>query len=85
MPLELPVPHGTFDLTMDDGALIRVREATAAVRITVLPFLLMILCVPGGGVSFGEQIDALVILGMTMTGGAGLYAIWREVRLMRRG
>lgn len=26
MPLELPVPHGTFDLTMDDGALIRVRH-----------------------------------------------------------
>jgi len=65
--------------------LIRALEATEAVRIQPFTYLQMIFAVPVGVVIFGEQIDRWVILGMTMTVGAGLYAIWREVRLMRRG
>ena len=44
-----------------------------------------IFAVPIGVAIFGEQIDAWVILGMTLTVGAGLYAISREYRVMRRG
>jgi drug/metabolite transporter (DMT)-like permease len=65
--------------------LIRALEATEAVRIQPFAYLQMIFAVPVGVVVFGEQVDALVILGMTMTVGAGLYAIRREYRLMRRG
>ncbi len=65
--------------------LIRALEATEAVRIQPFTYLQMIFAVPVGVVIFGEQIDALVIVGMTMTVGAGLYAIGREYRLMWRG
>lgn len=65
--------------------LIRALEATEAVRIQPFTYLQMIFAVPVGVVIFGEQIDRWVILGMTMTVGAGLYAIWREVRLTRKG
>ncbi len=65
--------------------LIRALEATEAVRIQPFTYLQMIFAVPIGAFIFGEAVDRCVILGMTMTVGAGLYAIWREVRLMRRG
>ncbi|MEE8454461.1 MAG: EamA family transporter, partial [Limibaculum sp.] len=65
--------------------LIRALEATEAVRIQPFTYLQMIFAVPVGVVIFGEQIDRWVILGMIMTVGAGLYAISREFRLMRRG
>ena len=64
--------------------LIRALEATEAVRIQPFTYLQMIFAVPIGVVIFGEQVDALVIVGMIMTVGAGLYAIRREFRLMRR-
>ncbi len=65
--------------------LIRALEATEAVRIQPFTYLQMIFAVPIGAFIFGEAVDRWVILGMTMTVGAGLYAIWREYRLMRRG
>ena len=65
--------------------LIRALEATEAVRIQPFTYLQMIFAVPIGAFIFGEAVDRWVILGMTMTVGAGLYAISREVRLMRRG
>jgi drug/metabolite transporter (DMT)-like permease len=64
--------------------LIRALEATEAVRIQPFTYLQMIFAVPIGAFIFGEPVDALVILGMTMTVGAGLYAISRDYRLMRR-
>jgi len=64
--------------------LIRALEATEAVRIQPFTYLQMIFAVPIGAFIFGEPVDALVILGMTMTVGAGLYAISREYRLVRR-
>ncbi len=65
--------------------LIRALEATEAVRIQPFTYLQMIFAVPIGAFIFGEPVDRWVILGMTLTVGAGLYAIWREYRLMRRG
>ena len=65
--------------------LIRALEATEAVRIQPFTYLQMIFAVPIGAFIFGEPVDALVILGMTLTVGAGLYAIGREYRLARRG
>ncbi|MFQ5567900.1 MAG: EamA family transporter, partial [Paracoccaceae bacterium] len=64
--------------------LIRALEATEAVRIQPFTYLQMIFAVPIGAFVFGEPVGALVILGMTMTVGAGLYAIRREYRLMRQ-
>ncbi len=64
--------------------LIRALEATEAVRIQPFTYLQMIFAVPIGAFIFGEPVDRWVILGMTMTVGAGLYAIRREYRLMRR-
>ncbi len=63
--------------------LIRALEATEAVRIQPFTYLQMIFAVPIGAFIFGEAVDRWVILGMTMTVGAGLYAIQREYRLMR--
>ncbi len=63
--------------------LIRALEATEAVRIQPFTYLQMIFAVPIGAFIFGEAVDRWVILGMTMTVGAGLYAIWREYWLMR--
>jgi drug/metabolite transporter (DMT)-like permease len=65
--------------------LIRALEATEAVRIQPFTYLQMIFAVPIGAFIFGEPVDRWVILGMTMTVGAGLYAISREYRLMRQG
>jgi drug/metabolite transporter (DMT)-like permease len=64
--------------------LIRALEATEAVRIQPFTYLQMIFAVPIGAFIFGEPVDRWVIVGMTMTVGAGLYAIQREVRLMRQ-
>ncbi len=64
--------------------LIRALEATEAVRIQPFTYLQMIFAVPIGAFIFGEAVDRWVILGMTMTVGAGLYAIQREYRLTRR-
>ncbi|MGR3717403.1 MAG: DMT family transporter [Thermohalobaculum sp.] len=64
--------------------LIRALEATEAVRIQPFTYLQMIFAVPIGAFIFGEAVDHWVILGMAMTVGAGLYAIQREYRLMRR-
>ncbi len=65
--------------------LIRALEATEAVRIQPFTYLQMIFAVPIGAFIFGEPVDRWVILGMALTVGAGLYAIRREYRLMRRG
>jgi drug/metabolite transporter (DMT)-like permease len=64
--------------------LIRALEATEAVRIQPFTYLQMIFAVPIGAFIFGEPVDRWVIVGMTMTVGAGLYAIRREYRLMRQ-
>ncbi|GAF89471.1 unnamed protein product, partial [marine sediment metagenome] len=64
--------------------LIRALEATEAVRLQPFTYLQMIFAVPVGVAIFGEQVDSWVILGMTLTVGAGLYAIWREYRLLQR-
>ena len=64
--------------------LIRALEVTEAVRIQPFTYLQMIFAVPIGAFIFGEAVDRWVILGMTLTVGAGLYAIGREYRLMRR-
>jgi len=64
--------------------LIRALEATEAVRIQPFTYLQMIFAVPIGAFIFGEPVDRWVILGMTLTVGAGLYAISREFRQMRR-
>ncbi len=87
-PMRLPdigwlVLHSTVAMG-GHYCLIRALEATEAVRIQPFTYLQMIFAVPIGAVIFGEPVDALVILGMTMTVGAGLYAIRREFRLMRR-
>ena len=63
--------------------LIRALEATEAVRIQPFTYLQMIFAIPIGAFIFGEPVDRWMILGMTMIVGAGLYAIWREYRLMR--
>jgi len=65
--------------------LIRALEVTEAVRIQPFTYLQMIFAVPIGAFIFGEPVDTWVILGMTLTVGAGLYAIGREYRLARRG
>ena len=64
--------------------LIRALEATEAVRIQPFTYLQMIFAVPIGAFIFGEPVDRWVIAGMVIVIGAGLYAIWREYRLMRR-
>ncbi len=63
--------------------LIRALEVTEAVRIQPFTYLQMIFAIPIGAIIFGEPVDRWVIVGMTMTVGAGLYAIWREYRLMQ--
>ncbi len=64
--------------------LIRALEATEAVRIQPLTYLQMVFAVPIGALVFGERVDGWMILGMGIVIAAGLYAIWREYRLMRR-
>jgi drug/metabolite transporter (DMT)-like permease len=64
--------------------LIRALEATEAVRIQPFTYLQMVYAVPIGAFIFGEPVDATMILGMGLVIGAGLYAIWREYRLLRR-
>jgi drug/metabolite transporter (DMT)-like permease len=63
--------------------LIRALEATEAVRIQPFTYLQMVFAIPIGAFVFGEPVAGIVILGMAVTVGAGLYAIWREYRLMR--
>jgi drug/metabolite transporter (DMT)-like permease len=87
-PMRLPdigwlVLHSTVAMA-GHYCLIRALEATEAVRIQPFTYLQMIFAVPIGAFIFGEPVDRWVILGMTLTVGAGLYAISREVRLMRR-
>jgi drug/metabolite transporter (DMT)-like permease len=69
--------------TFGHYCLIRALEATEAVRIQPFTYLQMILAIPIGAFIFGEPVDRWVILGMSMTIGAGLYAIWREYRQLR--
>jgi drug/metabolite transporter (DMT)-like permease len=64
--------------------LIRALEATEAVRIQPFTYLQMVFAIPIGAIIFNEPVDGLMIIGMSITVGAGLYAIWREYRLMRR-
>jgi drug/metabolite transporter (DMT)-like permease len=64
--------------------LIRALEATEAVRIQPFTYLQMVFAIPIGAFIFSEPVDRWVILGMAITVGAGLYAIWREYRLMRQ-
>jgi len=64
--------------------LIRALEATEAVRIQPFTYLQMVFAIPIGAFIFGEPVDRWVIAGMVIVIGAGLYAIWREYRLMRR-
>jgi drug/metabolite transporter (DMT)-like permease len=64
--------------------LIRALEVTEAVRIQPFTYLQMIFAIPIGAFIFGEPVNRWMILGMILIVGAGLYAIWREYRLMRR-
>lgn len=64
--------------------LIRALEVTEAVRVQPFTYLQMVFAIPIGAFIFGEPIDRWMIVGMTVTVGAGLYAIWREYRLMRQ-
>jgi drug/metabolite transporter (DMT)-like permease len=87
-PMRLPdigwlVLHSTVAMA-GHYCLIRALEATEAVRIQPFTYLQMVFAVPIGAFVFGEPVDRWVILGMTLTVGAGLYAIAREVRLLRR-
>jgi drug/metabolite transporter (DMT)-like permease len=63
--------------------LIRALEVTEAVRVQPFTYLQMVFAVPIGAFLFGEPVDRWVILGMGVTVAAGLYAIWREYRLLR--
>jgi len=63
--------------------LIRALEATEAVRVQPFTYLQMVFASPIGAFIFSEPVDRWMILGMAITVGAGLYAIWREYRLMR--
>jgi len=63
--------------------LIRALEATEAVRIQPFTYLQMVYAVLVGAFVFGEPVDAPMLIGMGLVIGAGLYAIWREYRLLR--
>jgi len=63
--------------------LIRALEATEAVRIQPFTYLQMVFAIPVGAFVFGEAVDRWTVVGMGIVIGAGLYAIWREYRLMR--
>jgi len=63
--------------------LIRALEATEAVRVQPFTYLQMVFAIPIGAFIFSEPVDRWMIMGMAITVGAGLYAIWREYRLMR--
>jgi len=43
----------------------------------------MVFAIPVGAFVFGEAVDRWTVVGMGIVIGAGLYAIWREYRLMR--
>jgi drug/metabolite transporter (DMT)-like permease len=64
--------------------LIRALDATEAVRVQPFIYLQMVMGTVIGWSVFGERIDWLTIAGMALIIGAGLYAIWREARAMRR-
>jgi drug/metabolite transporter (DMT)-like permease len=86
-PMRLPdigwlLVHATVAM-FGHYCLIRALEVTEAVRIQPFTYLQMIFAIPIGAIIFGEPVDRWVIVGMTMTVGAGLYAIWREYRLMQ--
>ncbi len=63
--------------------LIRALDATEAVRIQPLIYLQMVLGITIGWAVFDEAVDWPVILGVAMIIAAGLYAIFREMRLAR--
>jgi len=64
--------------------LIRALDATEAVRIQPFIYLQMVLGMAIGWTVFGEAIEATALIGVAMIVGAGLYAIWREARALRR-
>ncbi len=64
--------------------LIAALEATEAVRIQPFTYLQVVYAILVGWLVFGERMDPLMLLGMGMVVGAGLYAIWREARFARR-
>jgi len=87
-PMRLPdigwlLVHSTVAM-FGHYCLIRALEATEAVRIQPFSYLQMVFAIPIGAFIFGEPVDRWMIIGMTITVGAGLYAIWREYRLMRQ-
>ncbi|MBY8977752.1 DMT family transporter [Rhodobacteraceae bacterium NNCM2] len=61
--------------------LIRAYEASEAVRIQPFTYLQMVFGVIIGWTIFGEMIDPWMVVGMAMIIGAGLYALWREMRV----
>jgi len=65
--------------------LIRALDATEAVRIQPFIYLQMVFAMIIGAVIFGEAIDPWAVAGMALIIGAGLYAIWREWQITRRG
>ncbi|MEM7508009.1 MAG: DMT family transporter [Pseudomonadota bacterium] len=60
--------------------LIRAYEQTEAVRLQPFAYLQMVFGVAIGWTVFDEPIDPWMVLGMAMIIGAGLYALWREMR-----
>jgi len=87
VPMALPdvgwLLFHTAASTAGHYSLIRALEATEAVRIQPFTYLQMVLAIPIGAFVFGEDVSAMVVVGMAITVGAGLYAIWREYRLSR--
>jgi drug/metabolite transporter (DMT)-like permease len=87
-PMRLPdvgwlLVHSCFAM-FGHYCLIRALEVTEAVRIQPFSYLQMVFAIPIGAFIFGEPVDRWVIVGMTITVGAGLYAIWREYRVIRQ-
>lgn len=63
--------------------LIAALEATEAVRIQPFTYLQVVYAVLVGTLLFGERIDLVMLLGVALVMGAGLYAIAREARFAR--
>lgn len=60
--------------------LIRAYDAAEAVRLQPFAYLQMVFGVIIGWTIFGEAVDPWMLLGMGMIIGAGLYALWREMK-----
>ncbi|MFN4056985.1 MAG: DMT family transporter [Roseinatronobacter sp.] len=91
-PLILPdaMTSIIYVLTLGIGVL-SYSALVAAMRVGDLSFVTpfrytrIVFALVVGLVIFGEQVDAIMLLGATMVVGAGLFTWWREARLRARG